>query len=72
MVETPGDYSWSSYRSNALGNEDSILSAHAEYLALGRSVGISRRGRKKKTAEEDSMVSRNVGNQLPHKGVEGR
>ena len=40
MVETPGDYSWSSYRSNALGNEDSILSAHAEYWpSVARSLG---------------------------------
>jgi len=37
MVEAPADYAWSSYRSNALGEEDPILSAHADYLALGHS-----------------------------------
>ena len=37
MVEAPVDYPWSSYRGNALGEEDPILSAHADYLALGRS-----------------------------------
>jgi len=37
MVEAPADYAWSSYRGNALGEENPILSAHADYLALGRS-----------------------------------
>ena len=37
MVEAPGDYAWSSYRGNAIGEENSILSAHGDYLALGRS-----------------------------------
>ena len=37
MVEEPVDYTWSSYRGNAIGEEDPILSAHADYLALGRS-----------------------------------
>jgi putative transposase len=37
MVEVPANYTWSSYRGNAIGEEDPILSAHADYLALGRS-----------------------------------
>ena len=37
MVEAPAHYTWSSYRGNALGEENAILSAHADYLALGRS-----------------------------------
>ncbi len=41
MVEAPGDYPWSSYRANALGEKNPFLVAHACYLALGRS-GIER------------------------------
>jgi putative transposase len=37
MVEAQVDYTWSSYRGNAIGEENPILSAHADYLALGRS-----------------------------------
>ena len=35
MVKAPGDYRWSSYRSNALGEEDKLVKPHSEYLALG-------------------------------------
>ncbi|HWQ37265.1 MAG TPA: transposase [Burkholderiales bacterium] len=38
MVEHPGDYPWSSYRGNALGANDSLLSAHELYRRLGRSA----------------------------------
>jgi len=37
MVEAPADYVWSSYRANALGADDPMLNAHADYLALGHS-----------------------------------
>ncbi len=36
MVETPEQYRWSSYRSNALGEAVSVLRAHDLYLALGQ------------------------------------
>jgi len=35
MVNHPGLYTWSSYRANALGRDDRIVSPHPEYLALG-------------------------------------
>lgn len=35
MVEDPGEYSWSSYGSNALGIETDLQTPHALYLALG-------------------------------------
>ena len=35
LVERPGDYVWSSYRSNAQGRVDSLLTPHAAYLGLG-------------------------------------
>ena len=37
MVAAPGQYRWSSYRSNALGESNPILTAHTEYLSLGGS-----------------------------------
>jgi len=35
MVKVPGDYRWSSYRVNALGEEEKLVKPHSEYLALG-------------------------------------
>jgi putative transposase len=36
MVADPGQYRWSSYRHNGLGQPDERLTPHAEYLALGQ------------------------------------
>jgi len=36
MVAQPGSHPWSSYRANAEGCEDRLLSPHPEYLNLGR------------------------------------
>lgn len=38
MVVAPGDYPWSSYRSNAVGEYSALLRPHADYLALGDSA----------------------------------
>jgi putative transposase len=35
MVPDPAQYSWSSYRANALGEPDALLSPHPLRLALG-------------------------------------
>jgi len=43
MVADPADYRWSSYRANALGAPDPLLSLHPLYLALGAD-GDTRRG----------------------------
>lgn len=37
LVRHPAHYRWSSYRANALGEADALLSPHALYCALGRS-----------------------------------
>ena len=37
MVADPGQYRWSSYRANGLGQADPRLTPHALYLAQGRS-----------------------------------
>lgn len=36
MVEHPAEYRWTSYRGNAQGEPDPLLSPHSEYLALGQ------------------------------------
>jgi putative transposase len=36
MVEHPAEHPWSSYRGNALGQEDSLLTTHGTYRRLGR------------------------------------
>ncbi|MGH8673641.1 MAG: transposase [Burkholderiales bacterium] len=43
IVTRPGDYRWSSYRSNALGHDDPVVTPHALYYALGRSADLRRR-----------------------------
>jgi len=37
LVRHPAHYRWSSYRANALGEPDALLTPHALYCALGRS-----------------------------------
>ena len=39
MVDDPAHYRWSSYRANALGQVDDLLTPHEIFLALGRDVG---------------------------------
>ena len=39
MVADPAEYSWSSYRANALGEPNPILTPHPLYLALGPEPG---------------------------------
>lgn len=36
MVNAPGQYRWSSYRHNAQGNDDRLLTGHPLYTSLGR------------------------------------
>lgn len=38
MVETPGEYEWSSYRTNALGSRNRMIKPHSNWLALGRDL----------------------------------
>ena len=36
MADHPSEYPWSSYRHNALGQEDALVTPHAEYTSLGK------------------------------------
>jgi len=38
MVNHPREYRWSSYRANAEGREDPLITPHRLYLALGRTI----------------------------------
>ncbi len=40
MVDHPADYPWSSYRANAQGEEDALVTPHEIYLGLGNSKAL--------------------------------
>ena len=42
VVARPGDYRWSSFRANALGHDDPVVTPHPLYYALGRSADLRR------------------------------
>jgi len=42
LATHPGEYPWSSYRANALGEDDALLTPHPHYYSLGRSPGERR------------------------------
>jgi putative transposase len=38
MVHCPGDYAWSSFRRNAVGIENDIVTSHPSYVSLGKNA----------------------------------
>jgi putative transposase len=38
LADYPRDYRWSSYRTNAHGSPDDLVTPHSEYLALGKTA----------------------------------
>jgi putative transposase len=38
MVRSPAHYRWSSYRCNGQGKEDALITPHALYMALGKTL----------------------------------
>lgn len=38
LVAAPGEYRWSSFRANAMGHDDALVTPHSCYYALGRSA----------------------------------
>ena len=40
MAKHPADYPWSSYRFNALGQENTLLTPHDEYVQLGNNAAL--------------------------------
>ncbi|KKO61281.1 Transposase IS200 like protein [Janthinobacterium sp. KBS0711] len=59
IVALPGQYCWSSYRSNAQGVHDDLLSPHSLYLTLGRDE--SERQKKYQTLFQDELGERCIG-----------
>ena len=39
LADSPGAWRWSSYRANALGEDDALVTPHPHYYSLGRSPG---------------------------------
>ena len=63
MAIRPGDYIWSSYRSNALGEKNALLTPHPAYLALGRQLS-RRRVCYRKLFEVEAHVAGSVGSPM--------
>jgi len=57
LARRPEHYRWSSYRANALGQEDQLVTPHPYYYALGRSAEL-RRGAYRDSFETFSSSSR--------------
>jgi putative transposase len=43
LADRPGEYRWSSFKTNAFGQPDALLRRHGVYLALGRSESTRRK-----------------------------
>lgn len=61
LVKHPKEYFWSSYRHNAMGYEDSLISEHKIYRALGTSERERNKAyrslfRKKMSLDEETMI----------------
>jgi putative transposase len=70
MVADPAAYPWSSYRSNALGNEDGVISPHPVYLALGADAA-SRQAAYRTLFGAGARRRRAVGHPRPRAAAEG-
>ena len=60
MVVRPADYRWSSYRCNALGDRDALVSPHVLYERLGRTVKERCRASRalfERPTEEQAMIA---------------
>ena len=51
LVSHPADFRWSSYRANALGKEDPLVTPHPCYYALGRTPQARRAAWRARTRE---------------------
>jgi putative transposase len=58
MVRHPAHYRWSSYRANALGEADALVTPHAVYCALGRSAEERRAAYRRACAAPRSRAPR--------------
>lgn len=59
LVAQPGAYRWSSYRANALGQDDPIVTPHPLYYALGRTPGARQAAYRALFRRAPCMLSRN-------------
>ena len=72
MVSEPSAYSWSSYRRNALGETDDLVTPHAVYQFLGRSLERRRQAYRALFADHlDADVVHRIETALAHNHVLG-
>jgi len=60
MVKSPAHYRWSSYRHNALGKDDALLSEHPLYKRLARTTAERQEGYRalfKHAVDQDELAS---------------
>lgn len=57
VVARPGQYRWSSFRANALGQDDALLTPHAHYCALGRDTESRQAAYRALFGEQESSAS---------------
>lgn len=57
LARRPEDWPWSSYRANALGEFDALVTPHPLYYALGRSAGERQRAYRRRFAERERKIS---------------
>ena len=68
IVQEPGAYRWSSFRSNARGEFDALVRPHPVYLALGRGASVRREAyRALFTAPLDGILLDAI--RATHKGI---
>ena len=69
MAIRPGDYVWSSYRSNALGEKNALLTPHAAYLALDRRISRRYVCYRKLFEAEANIASSAVGHEESQRAI---
>lgn len=69
MVNTPQEYSWSSYHINALGKQSAMMTPHPLYLSLGDTVAIRQQQYRYLCREQLPGKLLNDIRQCAHKGL---
>ena len=72
MVPEPSAYQWSSYRHNALGEKDGLITPHVVYQSLGNSRGKRQRAyRDLFSTHLDGDITQRIETALEHNHVLG-
>ena len=58
VVAQPGEYRWSSFRANALGQDDALITPHPLYYALGRSAALRQAAYRALFPQQDRLIDK--------------